>query len=310
MRAGERRMNPWKSSSASISVFPKGCLDDLVKGTLSLFEWIEMAGTLGADGLEMYDKFFETAADAASLDRVKEAASRQGLFIPMMCASPDFTHPDAAFRAQEVERMRRMIEITAYLGPEEFRSCRVLSGQNRPGLRREDGVRWTVECIEALLPFAEERRVHLAMENHYKDGFWTYPEFALPSEIYLEIIGRIDSPYFGVNYDPSNALVAGEDPLALLRQVKERIVTMHASDRYLKEGYATEDLKSYSLKGYSEALAHGVIGQGMNDYDAIFDLLRSVSFKGWISIEDGVNGLDDLRESVRFLRSKIDEYLT
>jgi sugar phosphate isomerase/epimerase len=85
---------------------------------------------------------------------------------------------------------------------------------------------------------------------------------------------------------------------------------MHASDRYLKEGYTLDDLKGYSVQGYSEALAHGVIGKGINDYNAIFQELQSINFHGWISIEDGVNGLGDLRESVIFLKGKVSEYLS
>ena len=74
------------------------------------------------------------------------------------------------------------------------------------------------------------------MENHYKDGTWQYPEFAQPEDIFLEIIEQIDSPYFGVQYDPSNAMVGGFDPIAFLEKVKHRVVTMHASDRYLAPG--------------------------------------------------------------------------
>jgi sugar phosphate isomerase/epimerase len=52
-----------------------------------------------------------------------------------------------------------------------------------------------------------------------------------------------------------------------------------------------------------------VIGEGLNDYDAIFTALRSVNFRGWISIEDGVNGLDEMYRSVAFIRRKIAEHL-
>jgi sugar phosphate isomerase/epimerase len=51
-----------------------------------------------------------------------------------------------------------------------------------------------------------------------------------------------------------------------------------------------------------------VIGRGLNDYDAIFASLKSVGFDGWISIEDGVDGLAQLQESVSFLRSKLNKY--
>jgi sugar phosphate isomerase/epimerase len=55
-------------------------------------------------------------------------------------------------------------------------------------------------------------------------------------------------------------------------------------------------------------LCHGVIGQGLNDYDAIFSQLSSAGFNGWISIEDGEDGMDQLRESVAFLQAKIAQH--
>ncbi|HMZ18947.1 MAG TPA: sugar phosphate isomerase/epimerase, partial [Blastocatellia bacterium] len=59
---------------------------------------------------------------------------------------------------------------------------------------------------------------------------------------------------------------------------------------------------------YAKNLKHGVIGKGLNDYDAIFSTLKAEGFNGWISIEDGENGMDDLRESVAFLRGKMAEH--
>jgi sugar phosphate isomerase/epimerase len=222
-----------------------------------------------------------------------------------MCASPDFTQRDAAARRVEVERERHMIDVTARLGG---KYCRVLSGQRREDVSRADGVRWTVECITSVLDTAESRGIVLNMENHYKDGYWRHPEFAQSLDVFLEIIGRIDSPWFGVNYDPSNAIVAGEDPLAVLAAVKARVVTMHASDRYLTSG-TIEDLKRQDgSTGYARTLKHGVIGKGLNDYDAIFSTLRAQGFDGWVSIEDGENGMDELRESVAFLRAKMAEH--
>ncbi|SFJ04077.1 Sugar phosphate isomerase/epimerase [Paenibacillus sp. UNC496MF] len=297
------------AASARVAVFPKGFIHELSEGKMSLETWIELAGTLGADGLEMYPRFL-ASAEETYLKAVREACDRQGLAVPMMCASPDFTQPDPERRAREVDAMMRMIDVMAILGPDDFRSCRVLSGQRRSGVSREDGIDWTVSCIRELLPYAAEKRVHLVMENHYKDGYWTAPEFAMPSDIFLDIVGRIESPWFGVNYDPSNAIVAGDDPLRLLERVRSRVLTMHASDRYLKAGRSMDDIREYRDQGYSDALEHGVIGRGMNDYDAIFRVLQEEKFRGWISIEDGVNGLEELRESVAFVRAGIGRYLT
>ena len=155
----------------------------------------------------------------------------------------------------------------------------------------------------------QERKITLILENHYKDDFWQYPEFAQKMDVFCKLVDSIDHPYFGVNYDPSNTYLAGEDPIELLKLVSHRVVTMHASDRYLKEG-TLEDLRKEEggKEGYAKRLSHGEIGKGLNDYDAIFTILKAVGFDGWISIEDGVDGMDQLERSVSFLRKKLAHY--
>jgi sugar phosphate isomerase/epimerase len=51
-----------------------------------------------------------------------------------------------------------------------------------------------------------------------------------------------------------------------------------------------------------------VIGRGLNDFDAIFGILKDVGFDGWISIEDGMNGMEELHQSTDFLRSKLSQW--
>ena len=46
----------------------------------------------------------------------------------------------------------------------------------------------------------------------------------------------------------------------------------------------------------------------MIDYDEIFRILSRTGFSGWISVEDGLNGLDELRRSIAFLQRKRSEY--
>jgi len=283
-----------------LAAFPKCFMDQLVRDrTMTVFDWIEMAADLPIDGLELYDGFL-ASLEEAYLEKVRGALARRHLAMPMLCCSPDFTRPGADERRQEIAREQRLIEVTAFLGGQ---SCRVLSGQRRPEVTRAQGVRWVVESIKELLPYAAEKKVVLALENHYKDNYWQYPEFAQKRDVFLEIVNQIDSPWFGVQYDPSNAIVAGEDPLELLESVKRRVVTMHASDRFLKPGHTLEELRRIEDSvGYTAILSHGVIGQGLNDYPRIFRLLREVGYQGWVSIEDGLNGLEEIRASAEFLR--------
>lgn len=286
-----------------LAAFPKAFMQALCKdGSMTVSEWIRLATPLGIDGLEWYAGFLEMA-DEANWPRFRREVEAAGMVIPMVCCSPDFTHPDTSFRDREIAKQRRWIDMTQALGGGY---CRVLSGQRRPELSLDEGVRLAAESITACIPYAQARGVTLILENHYKDDFWEYPEFAQQMDVFCRLVEAIDQPGFGVNYDPSNAFLAGDDPLELLRRVAHRVVTMHASDRSLVSG-TLADLRREETGsvGYAKRLRHGEIGKGLNDYDAIFTVLAGQGFHGWISIEDGVDGMDQLARSVAFLKQKI-----
>lgn len=290
-----------------LAAFPKLYMQALCKdGTLSVAQWVDQAAELPIDGLEWYAGFLEMQ-DRSNWASLRAKVEQRGLCVPMMCCSPDFTHPDPEFRAAQIEKEKFWIDMTAAMGGSY---CRVLSGQRRPELSRDEGVQLAADCIEDCAAYASQRGVTLIIENHYKDDFWQYPEFAQLMDVFCQLVDAVGASNFGVNYDPSNTILAGEDPLELLRRVAPRVVTMHASDRFLREG-TIEDLRKEEVgaEGYAQRLSHGEIGKGLNDYDAIFQILKAAGFRdNWISIEDGVEGMDQLARSAEFLRRKIAEY--
>jgi len=288
-----------------LGIFPKCYFDLLCRGEMDYVAWIHSAAALGGEGLEHYDGFFRSLR-ASDVDPVVSAMAETGQISSMLCFSPDFTHPDPAERARQVERQHAAIDLALCLGT---KFCRTLSGQRYPGLTRREGIARTVEGLCRSLEHADRRDVVLCLENHYKDGTWRYPEFAQPEDIFLEILERVDSPRLGVQYDPSNALIGGYDPIRFLETVMPRVVTVHASDRHLADGATLDELRERDgTTGYSDALRHGEIGCGVIDYDAIFRILSRARFSGWISVEDGMNGLDELKRSVAFLQKKRSEY--
>lgn len=289
-----------------LAVFPKAFMQALCKdGSMSVHEWILLASKLDVAGLEWYAGFIEMA-DQKNWSDFRRQVEDHGKVIPMLCCSPDFTHPDPQFRAREIVKQKRWIDMAHTLGASY---CRVLSGQYRPGLTVEQGIQYAADAITACLQHAQDRHITLNIENHYKDDFWEYPEFAQRMNIFCTLVDRVRDANFGVNYDPSNAYLAGEDPLELLRRVSSRVVTMHASDRYLCEG-TLDDLRQEErgAEGYAKRLRHGEIGKGLNDYDAILSELKRVGFNGWISIEDGIEGMEQLIRSVEYLNRKIAEH--
>ncbi|MEZ4611833.1 MAG: hypothetical protein R2838_16590 [Caldilineaceae bacterium] len=79
---------------------------------------------------------------------------------------------------------------------------------------------------------AREHDIILGLENHYKDGYWRYPEFASA----WTSSSRCWTPFpsgrtSACSTTPSNAIVAGDDLVELLRRVADR--GQHARQRPL-----------------------------------------------------------------------------
>src|SRR5688500_277255 len=99
-----------------LSAFPKCYLDTIAgERSMSVFDWIEMAKPLDADGLEMYARFFKSL-EPGCLDSVGEAIRAAGFAMPMLCCSPDFTHPDADARKRAVEHEFEIVRVAGRLG--------------------------------------------------------------------------------------------------------------------------------------------------------------------------------------------------
>ena len=105
-------------------------------------------------------------------------------------------------------------------------------------------------------------------------------------------------------------VIGGASPTGTLETRRATVVAdlKHKSERDVPQYQIEEILLQDGTVGYPDKLRHGETGKGTNDYDAIFRILKSVGFAGWISVEDGMDGLDELRRSVQFLKDKRRQY--
>ena len=110
--------------------------------------------------------------------------------------------------------------------------------------------------------------------------------FSQPPDIFLEIARATADIGLGINFDTANATAFSEDPLALLDQVIDRVVSIHAADT--------------PVRG---ELRPVIIGQGLAPFHDVFRRLHRVRWDGWICIEENAQqGREAVEEAVRFVR--------
>ncbi|MBC7235225.1 MAG: sugar phosphate isomerase/epimerase [Chloroflexi bacterium] len=265
-----------------LSCLPVSFFGQIISGEMSLNQWARMARELGLDAIDVSILFFrDTSRDAvlAARRQVEDA----GMSINMISTYPDFTHPDAVERERELGREQEAVAVASWLG---CRYVRVVAGQAHPETGREEGIRWAIEGMRALVETTRGLDVRLVYENHGKPGAWTYTDFSQPPDIFLEIARAVVPLGIGINFDTANATAFARDPVALLNEVIDDVVTVHAADT--------------AVRG---ELQHCVLGEGLVPFLPLFARLREAGWDGWMSIEENARrGREGVERSVEFVR--------
>ena len=265
-----------------LSCLPVSLFKDIIGGRMTVGEWAQMGADIGLDAIDISILFVADRSPSA-LERMRGDIQAAGVELAMVTTYPDFTHPDKAQRERELVREREAVEVSATLGA---KFIRVTAGQAHPQTGRAQGIAWAVEGIRKLHEAVGDLGPHLLFENHAKPGAWEHHDFAQPSDIFLEIVRATADLGLGVNYDTGNAASFEKDPVALLSQVIDRVVTIHAADT--------------SVVG---ELRHCLLGTGVTPFADLFRRLHQAGWDNWICIEEeSYGGRQGIEADVRFVR--------
>lgn len=265
-----------------LSCLPVSFFADIIEGRMSVGKWARMGADVGLDAIDLSILFvpYRSPAAIAALRRDVESA---GMHVAMVTTYPDFTHPDPTQRKKELTLEQEAIRIAAALGAE---LVRVTDGQAHPETGREEGIRWAVEGLTRLVETTHDAGVTLGFENHAKPGAWEYTDFSQSPDVFLEIVRETAGVGLGVNFDMGNAASFADDPVDLLGQVIDRVVSIHASDT--------------AARG---ELRHVLLGTGVTPYAALFRRLKQAGWDGWICVEEAAfQGREGVEAAARFVR--------
>lgn len=227
---------------------------------------MEQAAALGLDGVEILHMQMESEENQY-LQRLKHTAFINGLDIYCLSIHQGFVSPDIEVRRQNIAHTHKCIELAYKLGAP---SIRLNSGRwgtlksfdelmaneglepALPGYTEDDAFGWVIDSIEQCLPRAEECGVILALENHW--GLTCSPEGV------NRIVESINSDWLKVTMDCGNFL---SDTYVSLQKIAPHTVLAHAKTYFGGGEWYTLDV----------------------DYAKVAEILSTVNFKGYVSIE-------------------------
>ena len=267
-----------------------------------LLELPALVAELGFEYIELSPRddfipfFKHPRVDDGTVRQFRKALDAAGVKISSVLPLFRWSGPDEDERQAAVRYWKRAIQITADLGVDSMIS--EFNGRPEDPSRSESQF-W--RSIEELLPVFERESIRLTLEPHPDD-------FIEDGYEAINMIRGINHPQVSYLYCAPHTFHHGNDAPGLIKHAGDLLTNVHLADTF--DHTASSGLRYINPPGSAARIhQHLDIGQGEVDFDALFGALRDNDFDG--TLTSCVFAWEDrAHESSRFMRRKIDEYLS
>ena len=261
-----QRPKAWKPKLGVLGRFSEANVEFArQEGFSSIGLWADPKTSLDADALT--DEVVEN---------VKAVVGRSGLHLSVLGCTQNHINSDAAARARTNTYFGRVIELAGRLGVAHVGTA---SG-TMPGRPLDEQVGEIVRVYtEKYFPLCQKHKVRVLWEP-YAGG----PNIATGPVGYEALFKAFgDSPYVGLQYDPSHLVWQMMDPIQCARDFVDKIYDVHLKDTEIR----WEILRKTGIHPLNNARwwRFRIPGMGSIDWKAFFTVLMDAGFEGAMNIE-------------------------
>jgi sugar phosphate isomerase/epimerase len=253
------------------------------------FEWgVEKAAELGYEyvepmvhwGRELLSEagYFHSVSMLDDPLRIRRACERAGIKLSGLSAHCPLCKPEIS-----TEYLKQAIRFATECGA--------------PLINTDEGPKplWTtVEEDHMLMRYVLREAADVAEGRGILIGLEPHQQYSKTPAGLDRIYELVDSPVIGINFDTGNSYLSGEDPIAWLEHVKDRLVHLHAKDISVDQ--------SASERGKVTGTPVGcACGDGVIDWAQVIAVCKSCPRDIVFSVECGT--VDQAKRSIEHLRA-------
>jgi sugar phosphate isomerase/epimerase len=255
-----------------------------------------------------------THIDVANLDKARAAeinrlCEKTGVQISALGYYPNPLDPDPEKSATVVAHLKTVIRAASLLG---LKNVNTFIGRDWTKSVDDNWPRF-LKIWKPIIALAEKSGVRIGIENcamlYSQDEWPGGKNLAMCPAIWRRMFADIPSKNFGLNYDPSHALLLRFDPIQPLRDFREKLFHIHAKDIRIDERAAND----WGIMALPKLYHHPRIpGFGQLDWAAFIGTLMEVGYDGpiCIEVEDDTFGktLEGRKKALRVARNVLRPY--
>lgn len=257
---------------------------------------LDKAAAVGATGLQVYATSGAFSPESLSPQKRREfldMCKSRGLTISALCGDlgQGFANPEK--NPELIERSKRILDLAKDLETDVVTTHIGVV----PADTDCDTFRIMQDACGQLAAYADSLRAHFAIETGHE-----------LSAVLKTFLDTLHSTGVAVNLDPANlVMVAGDDPVKAVHNLKEYIVHTHAKDGRMLRRVNPETIYNGTLDFAEAPFIELPLGQGDVDFPAYLSALNDIGYTGYLTIERevGDDPEGDIRLAVNFLQSLI-----
>ncbi|MEO6875808.1 MAG: sugar phosphate isomerase/epimerase [Opitutaceae bacterium] len=190
---------------------------------------------------------------------------------------------DAGKRKATVGLAQKMIRDSAAAGVKLFFIVMLAEDVTLP---RKQTFDYMVETYGQLRDVLKETQTKLSVE-----GWPGCNAQCCTPESYRAFFKEMNSPHYGINYDPSHLLRMGIDPLRFVQEFAAQVVHVHGKDTFTDPerlyNFGTEQAPVFAagMRWGGPFWRYTIPGAGAAPWTKIFTTLKAAGFGGFVSIE-------------------------
>lgn len=243
-------------------------------------------------------------------EEIKAYTAEKGVKISSLGYYPNTMDPDLEKRETYVNHIHALIDASAMLG---VNMVTTFLGRD-PKKDVEENLELVKEVWPPIIRHAEEKGVRIGIENcpmwFTKDEWPGGQNLMTTPANWRKVFAILDSPNFGINYDPSHFIWQQIDYIKPIYEFKDKIFHVHYKDiKLYRDKLADVGVMAYPLEYMSPKLP----GLGDVDWGKYVSALNDIRYDGdsVIEVEDKAfeGSIEDAKKAVllsaRYLRNFI-----
>jgi sugar phosphate isomerase/epimerase len=240
----------------------------------------ETAAWIKAHGFGCVDIYANQLATVSAWQQAGLKIGTMDLFGPEWTG---MLSADAGRRKATVALAQQAIRASAAAGVKLFFIVMLAEDEKLP---RKETFGYMIETYGQLREVLRETKTKLSIE-----GWPGCNAQCCNPESYRAFLQEMNSPQYGINYDPSHLLRMGIDPLRFVQEFAPQVVHVHGKDTFI-DSERLYNIGTEQAGVFAEGLPWGgyfwrytIPGAGAAPWTKILTVLKSAGFGGCVSIE-------------------------